>query len=389
MKSLLFAPLFLASITFAESNKVISTLATYCEKNQTDPWAKNSESCRLVRGEYQLEKLCEGFAKGNNRVTIRLQSIAEKYAELKSMDSDLALQQLCTKQIGSEAIDAKPECTEEREGKKQISRKWWNGTSWVTTTETPATVKEKAEKGDRNAQFNIGVWYLGGAECVARDIKVAAPFLCRAYDQGEKAAGLEFQKVNKHPSDFKAREMFGKENGCELTENQKIYAAETKRLEGIAKDLLKKAESGDVAAMIKVATLYQATDEGLSQDFKKAFFWAEKAANKGNAEAMGLVGSLYSRGDGVEKSQEKAFEWSLKAAQKGDVDSMYFVGLNFHDGQGTEEDLTKAVLWLGRAMDSGHIEAKDKLMEMYLKGELQAVAFKSLTDRLKKIESKK
>lgn len=40
-------------------------------------------------------------------------------------------------------------------------------------------------------------------------------------------------------------------------------------------------------------------------------------------------------------------------------------------------------------MDRGHSEARDKLVEMYLRGELQAVAFKSLSDRHKKIESKK
>lgn len=375
---------------FANADDQITILKEFCEKNQADYWAKNSESCRLVRGEYKLDQLCEGYSKGNSRHTVRLQSIADKYAELKSMESDAALQILCKAQVGSNAVAAKAECSEEREGKRQITRKWWDGSAWVTTKENPTAVKEKADKGDRSALYNLGVWHLNGETCVSRDIKVAAPFLCRAYDSGEKMAGLEFQKVINHPSDFKAREMFGKANGCELTTRQKEYAVELKKIADQAMAQLKKAEAGDVKAMIKTGEAYLNGDfDDSSGDSKLAFQWFKKAADKGSAEGMGHVGALYGRGDGVERDNSKAFEWFLKAAKGGDLDSMYAVGLNYYDGQGIEEDLTKAVQWLVKAMDRGHVEAKEKLAEMYLRGELQAVAFRSISDRLKKLESKK
>lgn len=245
--------MFISTVVLAE--EPVAILKDFCEKNQTDYWIKNSESCRLVRGEYKLEQLCEGYAKGNGRLTVRLQPIADKYAELKSIDSDSALQQLCSKQLGPEAIAANPECAEEREGKRKISRRWWDGSAWITTQESPSAIKEKADKGDRNAQFNLGVWHIDGAECVARNIKAAAPFLCKAYDAGEKMADLQFQKTIKHPSDQKSREMFGKEYGCELTDRQQVYAAETKQYEEQAKANLKKAESGDVTAMVKCKNL--------------------------------------------------------------------------------------------------------------------------------------
>ncbi|MCC7404318.1 MAG: sel1 repeat family protein [Bdellovibrionales bacterium] len=384
-----WTPLFLVISAIASAEEPIATLKDFCDKNQSEYWAKNSESCRLVRGEYKLDQLCDGYAKGNGRLSARLQSIAIKYAELKSMDSDSAIKQLCVKQNEPDAVAVKPECAEERDGKKKISRKWWDGSSWGSTEEPFAKVKERADKGDRTAQFNLGVWYLDGEDCVVRNVKEAAPFLCRSYDAGEKMAGLQFQKIIKHPSDQKSREMVGKEYGCELTERQQVYAAETKKLEEAARVNLKKAESGDIAAMVKVGETYLSNDYGLKQDYKEAFRWFKTAADKGNPEAMGALGSLYSSGDGVGQNHEEAFKWSLKAAQKGDLDAQYFVGLCYYDGQGTEEDLTKAVQWLGKAMDRGHSEAKDKLVEMYLRGELQAVAFKSLSDRLKKIESKK
>lgn len=388
MKLTLSIAVICASI-FAKAEDQITILKEFCEMNQSDYWVKNSVACRLVRGEYNLDKLCEGDTKSGAQISTRLQAIVDKYAELKSIDSDSALLLLCAKQIGPEAIAAKPECVAERDSKQQVSRKWWDGKAWVTTNESPTAIRTKADKGDRTALFNLGSWYLNGADCLVRDIKVAAPFLCQAFDMGEQMAGPEIKKIIDHPSATKAREFFGKKYGCELTDHQKAYAAETKKLEAKAKELLKKAEAGDVSAMAKVAVVYQATEEGLLQDFKKAFYWAEKSAKKGNVEGMGLLAALYNRGDGVEKSNEKAFEWFLKAAKGGDVDSMYVVGLNFYDGQGTEEDLTKAVQWLVKAMDHGHSEAQEKLAEMYVRGELQAVAFKSLSERLKKLESKK
>lgn len=310
-------------------------------------------------------------------------------AELKSIESGAALAELCPNQLGSDAIASKPECKAEASGKGTVQRQWWDGEKQTQTTQTLSDVKAKANAGDQLAQFNLGSWLSSGAPCVPKDKKTGIPYLFKAYDSGYSFAGMKLKSMTDLPSERLARESLGKQYGCALTARQEEYAAETRKLEAKAKELIKKAESGDVSAMVKVAAIYQATDDGLTQDYKKAFYWAEKAAKKGNAEGMGLLAALYSRGDGVEQDHEKAFEWSLKAAQKGDTDSMYFVGLNYYDGQGTDQNLQKAVQWLSRAMDRGHSEAKDKLIEMYLRGELQAVAFKSLSDRLKKLESTK
>ena len=380
----------LLSATKAFAGDNMEVLKTYCEKNSADHWAKNSESCRLVRDELKLDQLCDGYSKGHTSPTMKLESIAEKLAELKSSDSDSMIKQLCSAQIGPDTLAAKPECIAERGNKSKISRKWWNGSAWVGTQEGFESIKAKATSGDRLAQFNLGMWYMDGSDCVARDIKIAAPLICKSYDAGEKMAGLQILKITNHPSTEKARELFGKNYGCENTERQNKYAVETKKLEDQAKAHLKKAESGDIGSMVKVGIAYLNGDiNGGKDDPKLAFTWFKKAAEKGNSEAMGLLGSLYNRGDGVEKNNEQAFKWSLKAAQKGDLDSQYFVGLCYYDGQGTEEDLTKAVQWLNKAMDQGHSEAKEKLISMYESGELQSVAFKALSERLKKLESKK
>ncbi len=365
-------------------------LKEYCDKNVSDHWIKTSDACALARGETDLSKLCEQFGTSNNpRTRNRMQSIIDKYAELSSIDSDAAAEQLCPKELGSQAIKSKPECLAEASGKSPIQRSWWDGQQQTKTSLSFPEVKSKADTGDEVAQFNIGVWLASGTACIPKDMKLGVQYLCKSYDKGYGFAGMRLKSMTSLPSEQLARESLGKQHGCPLTARQEEYAAETRRLEIIAKEQIKRAEAGDVGAMIKVATLYQASDDGLTQDFKKAFYWAEKAATKGNVEGMSLLGSLYNRGDGVEQDHEKAFHWNLKAAQGGDVDSMYFIGLNYYDGQGVERNLTKSVQWLVKAMDNGSSEAQEKLVEMFVTGELQAVTFKSLSDRLKKLESKK
>lgn len=374
----------------ANANDDLSVLKSFCEKNQADHWIKTSAACKLARGELELAKLCSDFSTTKNaRTKLRIQSIFDKVAELKSIDSETAAAELCPNQLGSDAIASNSECKAEASGKRTVQRNWWDGEKQTQTTQTFSEVKTKADAGDQLAQFNLGSWLSSGAPCVPKDKKTGIPYLCKAYDSGYSFAGMKLKSMTDLPSERLARESLGKQYGCALTARQEEYAAETRKLEGKAKELIKKAESGDVNAMVKVAAIYQATDDGLPQDYKKAFYWAEKAAKKGNAEGMGLLAGLYSRGDGVEQDHEKAFQWSLKAAQKGDLSSMYFVGLNYYDGQGTDQNLQKAVQWLSRAMDRGHEGAREKLLEMLMTGELQATAFKALSDRLKKLESKK
>lgn len=384
MRSFWFATVLLVSFGSAAQTRdqVVTNLKKYCETTK-NPMAKGSVACKVADGSQSLDELCQSINRKDMASARKLRDVVSHYSMAQEVDDDQAKAQLCAEELKSQSdsVAKEPECLAEKDGTGSVTRKWWNGNAWVTTTKNIKSIRESADSGDAQSQFNLGNWFSEGAPCVAKDMKVAAPYLCKSYDQG-------FQMAKMAVGSARQRETLAKEFGCEMTDRQKEYAAETKKFEEIAKSNLKKAEAGDVTAMVKVATTYQSSDYGLPQDFKKAFFWAEKAATKGNVEGMALVGSLYNRGDGVEKDDQKAFVWSFKAAQKGDLDSQYFVGLCFYDGQGVEEDLIKAVHWLSKAMDRGHDGAKEHLVQMYLRGELQAAAFKSLVQRVKALEKK-
>jgi TPR repeat protein len=53
------------------------------------------------------------------------------------------------------------------------------------------------------------------------------------------------------------------------------------------------------------------------QDYAEAAQWYRKAADQGNAEAQGNLGSLYEDGRGVPKDYAEATKWYHKAADQG------------------------------------------------------------------------
>ena len=45
------------------------------------------------------------------------------------------------------------------------------------------------------------------------------------------------------------------------------------------------------------------------KNYKKAVYWFEKAAKKGNASAQAVLGLMYEKGQGVLKNYKKAYMW--------------------------------------------------------------------------------
>src|SRR5262249_44080859 len=76
------------------------------------------------------------------------------------------------------------------------------------------------------------------------------------------------------------------------------------------------ADKGDVRAMINLGYMYMGGYGGVGKDWTKGREWWEKAAAKGDAEAMRKVGVSYE----VDQDYAKAREWYEKAAAKGDTD---------------------------------------------------------------------
>jgi TPR repeat protein len=80
----------------------------------------------------------------------------------------------------------------------------------------------------------------------------------------------------------------------------------------------KAAEQGHVNAQYKLAHSYR-EGRGIEPDAGKAFYWYTRAAEQGDAEAQYNVGYSYRIGYGTTKSLADAARWYERAAEGGDI----------------------------------------------------------------------
>ncbi|KAF9427330.1 hypothetical protein BGZ94_005110 [Podila epigama] len=132
--------------------------------------------------------------------------------------------------------------------------------------------------------------------------------------------------------------------------------------------LEKAATAGWPESLLSLGNAHQYGMYGKVIDYDQAFYFYEKAAEKGNAKAMATIGNMYSQGQGAVKSPEKAFEWWLKAAQLGVPVAQNEIGYCYRDGWGTNQNLKGAVEWFTAAANNGHADACCALALSYING---------------------
>ena len=84
----------------------------------------------------------------------------------------------------------------------------------------------------------------------------------------------------------------------------------------------KAVEQGYAEAQCNLGVMY-AEGRGVSKNYKEALKWFTKAAEQGYAIAQNNLGMLYCHGLGVPQSFVKAYMWFCLAAAKGYLDATY------------------------------------------------------------------
>ena len=116
---------------------------------------------------------------------------------------------------------------------------------------------------------------------------------------------------------------------------------------------------------------------GINIDYKKAFEWIKRAAERGLASAQSDLGVLYIRGDGASKSDTQAVYWYRKAAEQGYDRGQYNLADEYDTGNSfISEDNGVAVYWYTKAAEQGLKEAQHNLGIMYLEGEGIEMSYK-------------
>ena len=141
------------------------------------------------------------------------------------------------------------------------------------------------------------------------------------------------------------------------------------------KNLIERAEAGDVHAQYELATEYYDgdCDEGCKDEDdcdEKAFYWFEKAAEQGHVEATyWLAHCLYCRTGVRFSNPDGALYYALKSAEGGHVKAMEFLFELYSNGISCDKwDYEAAFKWLKKAAESGSVTAKYQLGKLYIKG---------------------
>ena len=98
--------------------------------------------------------------------------------------------------------------------------------------------------------------------------------------------------------------------------------------------------------------------QGVTQDYKQAAYWYEKAATQGLAKAQYNLGYLYANGQGVTQDYKQAVNWYEKSATQGVADAQDNLGLMYDKGQGVTKNLIKAHMWANIAASNNGIDRK-------------------------------
>jgi uncharacterized protein len=203
-----------------------------------------------------------------------------------------------------------------------------NTSSTFTFEETRfEETKAKAEKGDIEAQYALGVYYHLG-EGVARNETEAAKWYRKAAEQGDATSQLFLGQCYD----------FG--NGVTKDEAEAV------------KWYRKAAQQGEPRAQYSLGAMYGG-GIGLAKDEVLAAKWYRKAAEQGLAEGQFNIGAMYAKGVGLAKDDAEAAKWLRKAANQGHAAAQNNLGAMYDIGQGVPQDYVEAYKWYNLAAAQG------------------------------------
>jgi TPR repeat protein len=274
-------------------------------------------------------------------------------------------------------------------------------------------VKEGAAKGEKDAQFQLALYYLNAQEGLKADPKEACKWFLKAAEQEHIIAqyntgicysdGVGFSKDPKQAFDW-----FLKSANLGSVESIYPVARAYHFGEGVPVDLAqamiwyqKGIEKKDLSSVYGLALIYTNGSPEIPKDHEKALVLYQTAANAGYAPAQFMMGVYYEKGwGGLEINPQLAFEWYSKAAaqkynkafqamaslyknqkkwseyytwiQKSAVAGMpeaqLELAIAFRDGLGQPANPKEAFKWFLAAAKEGAPQAQYELGKTYKKG---------------------
>lgn len=187
----------------------------------------------------------------------------------------------------------------------------------------------KAEGGDQEAAYQVGIMYLKG-QGVAANRDKAAEWLKSAADAGNDSAAAKLSRMHANEQEFR--------------------------------EILGNAEKGDASAQYEAAMMF-ASGKGTSPDPKQAAAWLEKASEQGNVKATARLGILLLKGEGVPAAPKRGVDMLTQASGQ-EVLAQYYLGEAYAEGLGVRRDYSQAITWYQKAADNGFARAAGKIINL-------------------------
>ncbi len=237
----------------------------------------------------------------------------------------------------------------------------------------PGALLQAAQRGNPNAQFQMGDLYMTG-HGVMRDPAAAAAWYRAAAQQGHPVAAsnlgvLYAEGRGVQQSDAEAANWFrkaadagdiGGENnlGSMYLAGRGVAPSDTLG----AKWILAAAEHGAPEAQYALGTLY-ANGRGVARDDGQAVKWLKAAAAQGYAPAQVLMGKLYVAGASAPRDYAEAMR-NFRSADT--PEAWYQLGRLYQQGLGASASEADAAVWWLKAAERGLAEAQSALGRLYL-----------------------
>jgi len=123
------------------------------------------------------------------------------------------------------------------------------------------------------------------------------------------------------------------------------------------------AERGEAEALFLMGTAY-AEGLGVESDPAEAVVWYRRAADQENVLAQHNLGNVYFSGEGVAQNDSLAVAWWLKAANQGDAIPALRLGAMYEEGRGVARDLAEAMRWYRESASRGNVAAREALRRL-------------------------
>ena len=120
-------------------------------------------------------------------------------------------------------------------------------------------------------------------------------------------------------------------------------------------------EEGNADAMNDLGAVYYTGDHGFAQDFTKAVYYYQMAAEHGSRQAQENLGYCYYYGRDMEKDYEKAFHYYALGAFDGHLISLYKIGDMYLNGYYVKKNEREAFVIYMRCLDTMTEEAAPRV----------------------------